>query len=755
MKMLSIVLAVAIACVLLLALGGHSAEVPPPSAAATHALSDYGPLGTAAEAQATYAKAIHELRRSGGVLIVPGNTWRLLKEVPLQGLLRTPAPPLETRQWRTGAGVTVVVLDEQQPTVHLPPLSGLRIQRRLGLDDGDSLPHWGTHPALTIDNRLVYGSTSYLDWLQEPVARGNDRRFYLATVRGLRPGMFLNIHGGPGYGGGVTRACIKSLGYDADKQMAYLVADTAMDHRAGAILHNKSNTGLVHMLQTSNNDNQTYDVKVIRNQYAHGDTYVYYCDFNYMSNVHSAAGDENGNCYAAFIRSLDNNFRGTAESVDWATGRLKFTPAVRNVETLGDSRPLINRSPKKAITQGKVLIVPAECYVEPVDAGKCRFQGKSYPTQLLKDVRTGVSGLRMGGLIRGDRDCPWTPAIVGRYFAVANPEEKTPKGNLRWYLITSLHANADGTKDIEIRRYWWGAKSAGSPTLYRQESYSWDGHLRPLDYIIAPGTYVNDVSRALAGGDRGGQRTLGLAPYRDKDSGFDFEPGDAVEQAIGPDPFKPQAFRVWMWEDVPGAFPAAVFDLRNNGAASRYSALTISGGSATLEESAKRQQQKPAWDNVIVLNTAAGVGLNCKADFANAAILFQQPNREQPIKWHYGQEEGRPPKEAVLTVSRASGELRFQGGGFRSDGPVSGVTGLSAEPAPAKNLRGKNIPVAEKATSIRVPFPQAEVDGNYAVFVEQWWLSNRAISDKGPEGFTISFANPAPAKATLDWMIVR
>ena len=85
--------------------------------------------------------------------------------------------------------------------------------------------------------------------------------------------------------------------------MHYLVADTDIDHKAGAILHNKSNTGLLHMLQTSNNDNQTYDVKVIRNQYAHGDTYIYYCDFNYMSNIHSAAGDENGNCYAAFIRS--------------------------------------------------------------------------------------------------------------------------------------------------------------------------------------------------------------------------------------------------------------------------------------------------------------------------------------------------------------------------------------------------------------------------------------------------------------------
>jgi len=34
-----------------------------------------------------------------------------------------------------------------------------------------------------------------------------------------------------------------------------------------------------------------------------------------MSDVHSAAGDENGNCFGAFIRSLDNNFQGVVESV--------------------------------------------------------------------------------------------------------------------------------------------------------------------------------------------------------------------------------------------------------------------------------------------------------------------------------------------------------------------------------------------------------------------------------------------------------
>jgi hypothetical protein len=720
----------------------------------TRPLTDFGPVNTPEKAQKTYAAALEEMKKTGGVLLIDKSAWKLLKDLPLQGLSRTPPAPAETKRWKTENGVTVVVAGEDFATVQVPPLAGLHFDRHLRLREGDSLPHWGTHPMLTLDNQVTYGSTSYLDWLQAPVSKGPDRRFYVATIRGLRPSMFINIHGGPGYGGGVTRACIKSLGYDADKKLSYIVADTDLDHVAGAILHNKSNTGILHMLQTANSDNQTYDVKVIRNQFAHGDAYVYYCDFNYMSNVHSAAGDENGNCYAAFIRSREDRFHGTAEAVNWGRNELKFNAGVK-IETLGDSRPVINLNPKKAITAGKILIVPAESYIGPTDTGKCKFEGKSYPSQLIQNSITDNRELKMGGLIRGDKDCPWTDEVVGRFFAVTTPDEKTPKGALRWYLITSLRKHDDGTKDVEIQRFWWGAKSAGSPTLYAPDSYSWDGHLRPLDYVIAPGTYVNDVSQALPGGDRGGQRILGLAPYRDQGTSFDFEKNDPIEQAIGPDPFKPQAFRVWMWEDVPGVYPAAVFDLANHGATSRFSALTIAGGGKTLEDVEKRRQKKPAWDNGIVFNGAVGVGLNCKADFADAAILLHQPTREQPIKWHYDQQAGQAPKEAALTVSRDSGELTFKGGGVRTGGSVAEVAGLSGDKVQARNLRGKNVAVKEMAESVRIKFPHDEPDGDYAVFIEQTWLTNRAVVEKGPDGFTITFSTPAPANAKVDWMIVR
>jgi hypothetical protein len=216
-----------------------------------------------------------------------------------------------------------------------------------------------------------------------------------------------------------------------------------------------------------------------------------------------------------------------------------------------------------------------------------------------------------------------------------------------------------------------------------------------------------------------------------------------------------------------------VLDTANNGAVSRFSVVTVSGGPANLDDLPARHEPKPAWDNILVQNSAATVGFNLKADFANAAILFNQPNREQPIKWLYGQAPAVPDdsvkvgitkaittppavtRVASLTVSRATGEFQFQGGGVQSGGPVSGVSGLSADTKPARNLRGKNIAVTANAATFRVTFPTPESDADYAVFLEQSWISPRAISKKTAEGFTVTFEKPAPADATLDWMLVR
>ena len=121
-----------------------------PAAGAVHDLSEFGPA-TPANAAATYAKAIETMRKTGGVLLVPANVAKQIKDLPLQGLTRTPPAPAETKQWKNDNGVTVVVVDEQKTTVQVPPLTGLHLDRHLRLQQGDSLPHWGTHPMLTLE----------------------------------------------------------------------------------------------------------------------------------------------------------------------------------------------------------------------------------------------------------------------------------------------------------------------------------------------------------------------------------------------------------------------------------------------------------------------------------------------------------------------------------------------------------------------------------------------------------------------------
>jgi hypothetical protein len=58
-------------------------------------------------------------------------------------------------------------------------------------------------------------------------------------------------------------------------------------------------------------------------------------------------------------------------------------------------------------------------------------------------------------------------------------------------------------------------------------------------------------------------------------------------------------------------------------------------------------------------------------------------------------------------------------------------------------------------TTVAVAFPVEEADAEYAVFIEQSWLSSRAVLKKESKGFTVQFERPAPDGAKLDWMIVR
>ncbi len=726
-----------------------------------YSLDQFGPLGTAAQADAAVQKATEEMvARGGGVLIIPPeapDNWQPTNLSQTQW--RNPEPPAPAKSWGYSKGITILDYRGGTVKVYGPPLSPLVMSRTLSLPEGQSANHWDYHPMVQFDNSLIRGTTSYHDWIASPITAGKNQKIYVRTLRGLFPGIFVNTLGG----GPVNRLYIQSLHWDEEKQMPYVIADVDTDVAEGALLSNKTHANVMRMDTYSHTENQTFDVMNVRHNYSQGDNYMFYAGFEYMGDVHSTAGDENGVLYAAFPLSLTNIFRGQVESFDAATAELKYKSA-RNAHTLGTGRPMINLNREKWITGGTALIVAPGSYWEiPTRTPDPVFEGRTYPTT----VEEGA--LRMGGLIRLSADAPVTEEVVGRYFAVDEASEMVPSsayspgadGVRRWYMIHSVTVNPDGTKDLKIVRHWWGAKPAGSPTLYKPDNYTWDGHLRPLKYVIAPGANVYDVSRGVKDdGPYGGQYVSGalerivlVAPGPHSGTPMDFAADDPVEQAIGPDPFKPIPFRSWMFENVPGPFPAPVFDIANHGQTTRHAVLTVAGGTGTVAgDAAQRAEARPAWENILVFNSACNDGIVFGGDTANSAITFSQPGgRPQPIKWLYDNQT----REASLTVRPEDGTMRFEGGGMSLPGGVFNVGGISGSEVKAQNLRGVNVPVPEGARELTVTFPKPETDAEYAVFLEFTWLTNRALTKRTPEGFTVQFDTPPPAGASLCWMLVR
>jgi hypothetical protein len=718
-----------------------------------YSLNQFGSVANKADAQAAFDAAEKHITASGGgVLFIPIETdWSWEPRTPVQHQLRSPEPPAPTKQWRSGVGMTVVDLRGNNPTILPPMVNGLTIKRVVDLKPGDSLPHWGYFPLIDLQNTIAFGSTSYHDWVQEDSTGGNDDKIYIATVRGLFPGMFITANAWST----APRLCIKSLGYAKDKNSWYVVADTPHPIKKGAILSNKSHTNIVKLETRSHNENQTFDLCLWRHNYSQGDNYLIDARFKYTGDIHSTAGDENGVIFGGFVEGHDEFFKAKVSAWNAQTGELKFNTATAN-DTLGSGRPIINVNPAKAITDGAVWIVrPGDHNGESFVEDDPVFQGKSYPTKIEKN-KLGNTSLNVGGLIRFNKQAPVTPEVVGRYFALTQADEVTKKGKAkRWYLIDSVTMNPDGTKDIRIVRHWWGAKSAGSPNLYNPGNYSYDGREVPLKYVIAPGVNAFDVSRGLPGQGI----TLRLAPSPSVGTKFDFEPNDPIEQAIGPDPFHPQIMRSWTWDIVPSSFPASVLDFANLGDVQRHSVMVVRGGSGNLEKDIKdRYSHSTVYNRLLDLQATSNNAVIFAGDVANAALMFNQPNnRAQPIKWNFGADAANKvkPTTASLTVAPDTGVMTLDAPSVALPKGVTRAAGLSGTEIRANNLRGIKVPVKAGAKELVVTFPKPETDDDYAVFVELTWPTVRTIVSQTAEGFTVKFETAPTADAKLHWFVVR
>jgi len=435
---------------------------------------------------------------------------------------------------------------------------------------------------------------------------------------------------------------------------------------------------------------------------------------------------------------------------------------VVNAHTLSNSRPLINLNPAKWITQGTVKIV----------APGGTYRGRAYPS-----VIGGVANVfnYQGGLILGSEDCPWSPAIVGRYFAVTEPSEvllpddPSSAGGYaqlagrtvyRWYPIREFHQNPDGTKVLKIERVRWSAVAAGAPKLFDDDNYTTDGHERPLHYAIAPGAWVYDISQGWSdclatGGWIGADapRKLKLVPNGDRGTEFDFAPGDPIEQAIGADPWQPRPLRIRQFDQLPSTMDNASIEVEQLGRVQVPIGLALHGIITSRDDLATRKDRKPPYHTAIQINSLANVGINFEAEVTEAALMFRQPrDRPQPIRWR----TSTPAGGSSLQVDPQTGTLVYTGGDVAvSGGALQGVAGLSATTTPARNLRGINVAVKPGARELHILFARPEADAQYAVSITPSWMTPFCVPEKTARGFTVRFGTAAPKQARLDWMVVR
>jgi len=485
----------------------------------------------------------------------------------------------------------------------------------------------------------------------------------------------------------------------------------------------------------SHNENQTFDLCLWRHSYSQGDAALIDARLRSMGDMRAAAGaaPRAGAIYAADVESLTDIFRGRVERYDPASGRLVFAAAT-NAHTLGSGRPIINLNPAKLVTSDKTFI-----------------------------MHPGGGLLGWGGSVRST-DPAWHAGVVGQFFAIDEPGEYVPGTDKvrRWWLISD-YGEEGGVKWLSITRHWWGAKHACSVSqLYDPKNFTNDpARPRFLRSIIAPGSYAYDVADGVESAvvnPNGSARTLRLVPGPGQGGDHDFSPGDPIEQAIGPDPFRPQPFRSWLFEKVPGAFPAPVFDVANHGDVGRDSVLWVRSDEVAAPGPQPAQASRsPPWHRLVSIEASCGTGIVFGGDTADAALRFAQPvSGGDPggrLAWRWS---GPGPKRTTLGVD-ARGRLRVQAPAVDVAGAAAiRVGGLSADRRDeVANLRGVAVPVAAEATSVRVRFERPEPDGGYLVIARPAWVTNHAVRDRTPDGFLVEFDRPAPPNATVDWLVVH
>lgn len=716
-----------------------------------HSLSEFGPIQTQEEAVATAEKAMKKVEENGGGFVVldPNTAADFLPPNHKQADINKPA---------------VGFLDFRQGKIRFSPSSlGFRIPSEpagyasVFLDrkiNQETINPNGKDYIARISSSLVQGSASYFQDVvdQEPLPDSSLVRVYPSTTTGLYPGMHLKVFSGEAQtsrGNEFTStsqlpATVKSLGWDKDKKLSYADLEFAADASPGKILRiiNKSGAGALVLSDTRNTDSEGFTFSIRSNQFGVGDNFALNMYYAYMGNIMSTMGDEGGNAFTVDIWQLLDSFLGHVESWDPARQELVYTTDSLQVNTLGTSRPLINLNPSKWVTQGKAVVHTSN-------------SPEAVPGE--KEFVTGI-------------DTNWNDQIVGRYFALDDPTEYAGfaregqktfwkhalRGRTvrRWWKITHYEKTESGEDRLWVERIRWKGYNRTAPSLLVPENAG-----TPLSYIIAPGAPVVNISDALTSinktlvkeapvmASKSDKRLIRLAPTSSTATALDFEPGDPVEQAVGPDPSHPNGYRVRHRQAMPGIRNEASFLSINNGNYPIYAAFSVQGSHDDMH--AENQNKFRYGVNIAATSDAA---LRVAQKTSQAAILLESPAiaDTQPIVWKHKNSTTHLyydfQRKALIQTAQ---ELDV------SHATITQASGLSATSAQARNLRGINIPVPAEKLQIHVPFEQAEPDENYSLTVQPSWLTQSAVVKKTNAGFDVHFNTPAPDNATFDWQLIR
>ena len=708
-------------------------------------LEAYGPISTPQEAEAALGRALREIAAGGGgILVIPASAPTEMR-VYNDSQQADDAPAVTIIDQRQGVRASLLPgIGERAPV----GFAAKQVERTLRVSPS-TLRRFGIYSLESIRNNIVSGTSSYYAMLATPVERGKDRRCYPETIQGILVGQRLSFSERAQRGGAFEEIVVESIGWDDQQKRHYFVADVDLDHEKGAALWNKNIASALRVETFSNSDNQTPgDVFVERRHYAPGDAFLYNGYLYYMSDIMSGGGDEGAVVFNAEPIGEVDAFHSTVESVDWSTDELRYAPGRGiNAHTLSTSRPIMNMKPDKWITGGSVYIVRPGY----------RYRGKHYPA----------------GAVVCVEKCDWTRGMIGRFFALTDPTEllspedayagyakSPPRPIHRWYAIRDLESGPGGAQVLVLAHTRWLHTELRAPTLYRVDNYTWQGHEQPLSYAIAPGALVYDVSAGWVDDSPSTRRVVGasdprrlkLMPTGERGTRYDFESGDPIEQAIGPNPWLPVGLRVRHFNQVPGQGPSASILLANPGRVQVTDAIRIESHSRDREELSPRSKDRlPPYRSALAVKSLTESAIVFDADVTRSAIDFRQPHgRTQPIRWF------KTRGVSTLSVPPESGDFEFSGGDIDvRGGSFKGAKGISGSEVPAVNLRGINVAVSTGTSRSEVSFPKRERDERYAVGVTPSWPTSVAVTRKSPQGFTVEFGSAAPRNGRYDWIMIR